>query len=113
MQARLLLDANLSWRSVAVLRRHFADCAHVDNIGLRIPAKDAEIWEYARCHGMMIVTNDEDFFDLSSFRGFPPQIIMLRTGNQSRQHAEQVLIGLKTRIEAFAASTECGVLEII
>ena len=42
MQIRLLLDANLSWRSVGVLKHHFNDCAHVDNSGLPIPAKDSE-----------------------------------------------------------------------
>jgi hypothetical protein len=43
MQVILLLDANLSWRSVAVLKNHYDNCLHVDNIGLPIPAKDTKI----------------------------------------------------------------------
>jgi hypothetical protein len=35
MELRLLLDADLSWRSVFALKQDFADCFHVDNIGLR------------------------------------------------------------------------------
>jgi hypothetical protein len=42
MQVQLLLDANLSWRSTLVLNQHFDSCFHVDNIGLRIPARDIE-----------------------------------------------------------------------
>ena len=42
MQILLLLDANLSWRSVAVLKIHFDDCLHVDDTELPIPAKDIE-----------------------------------------------------------------------
>ncbi len=35
---KLLLDANVSWRLCTVLKQHFEDCLHVDNIGLNIPA---------------------------------------------------------------------------
>ena len=45
---RLLLDANLSWRMTAVLKPHFDDCLHVDSIGLNVPPKDSEIWDYAQ-----------------------------------------------------------------
>jgi len=61
MQTRLLLDANLSWRSVSILKQYFDDCCHVDDIGLSVPAKDTEIWEYAKQQEMIIVTNDEDY----------------------------------------------------
>jgi hypothetical protein len=42
---KLLLDANLSWRLTAALTASFGDCAHVDHIGIKTPAKDTEIWE--------------------------------------------------------------------
>ncbi len=48
MNIRLLLDANLSWRSVSILKMFFDDCFHVDSIGLHVPAKDMEIWQYAK-----------------------------------------------------------------
>ena len=113
MQVKLLLDANLSWRSVSVLKKYYNDCLHVDNTELQIPAKDTEIWDYARKHGMLIVTNDEDFLHLSTLKGFPPKILLFRTGNQSRKFVEKMLITMKIQIETFAQSVEYGVLEII
>ena len=113
MQVRLLLDANLSWRSVAKLKMHFDDCSHVDSIGLSIPAKDTEIWNYAQKHGMLIVTNDEDFLHLSTFKGFPPKVLLLKTGNQNRKFVEQILINMKEHIKSFVLSSEYGILELI
>lgn len=58
MQIRLLLDANLSWRSVSVLQQYFTSCLHIDSAGLHVPVSDKEIWEYAEKNNMVIVTND-------------------------------------------------------
>lgn len=113
MQVLLLLDANLSWRSVTVLKNHFDGCFHVDNIGLSIPVKDTEIWDYARKQGLLIVTNDEDFLHLSIVKGFPPKVLLLRTGNQSRKFIEQILINTKDQIKTFVESPEYGILELI
>ena len=113
MKTSLLLDANVSWRSVAVLKSHFDDCVHVDDTGLQCPAKDLEIWDYAQEREMVIVTNDEDFLRLSTLRGFPPKVLLLRTGNQSRKFIEHLLISLKSQIEMFLESSEHGVLEVV
>lgn len=40
---KLLLYANLSWRLINKLKLHFVDCKHVDDMGLKIPAKDSQI----------------------------------------------------------------------
>lgn len=61
---KLLLDANVSWRLSAKLKSHFEDCVHVDFVGLKIPASDNDIWEYALMNGLIIVTSDDDFIDL-------------------------------------------------
>ncbi|MDR1746061.1 MAG: DUF5615 family PIN-like protein [Tannerella sp.] len=113
MQLRLLLDANISWRSVGALRKVFDDCRHVDDIGLTVPAKDTEIWNFALQEGMIIVTNDDDFMHLSATKGFPPKVVLLRTGNQSRQFIEQMLLSQKENIALFANAAEYGILEII
>ena len=81
----LLLDANLSWRLVKMLSADYHSCQHVDNIGLSIPAKDWDIWKWAKAKNYMIITNDEDFLNLLMQKGFPPKIILLHTGNQSTQ----------------------------
>lgn len=109
---KLLLDANVSWRLAAKLKMHFDDCVHVDRIGLTIPASDHEIWKYVLLNEL-IITNDDDFIDLLNLKGFPPKIILLKTGNQSNEFVEMLLIKNKEIIRSFYASEENGLLEII
>ena len=110
---KLLLDANLSWRLAEKLKTYFADCFHVDRIGLTVPAKDAEIWAYALQYGLLIVTNDDDFLDFARVKGFPPKVVLLRTGNQSNEFVLSLLIKHKAEIELLETSEDIGLLEIV
>lgn len=110
---KLLLDANLSWRLTATLKQHFTDCFHVDHIGLPVPATDQDIWNYARENEFIIVTNDEDFLDMVNLKGFPPKVLLLRTGNQSTLFIANLLILRKPNIKSLLESEEHGLLEII
>lgn len=110
---KLLLDANLSWRMLPTLKLHFEECFHVDYIGISIPARDREIWDYAKLHDLIIVTNDEDFVDLMNIEGFPPKVILLKTGNQSRNTVLNLLIHHLEDIKLFFNSPNSGVIEII
>src|SRR5258707_2238445 len=110
---RILLDANLSWRMTAVLKLHFDDCFHVDSIGLTVPAKDTEIWDYAQQNNLIIVTNDEDFIDFINVKGFPPKVVLLKTGNQSRLYITNVLIQRRNEILFLSTSSDVGLLEIV
>jgi predicted nuclease of predicted toxin-antitoxin system len=110
---KLLLDANLSWRMIPVLKQHFDDCFHVDAIGLTVPAKDSEIWDYALKNNLIIVTNDEDFIDFLNVKGFPPKVVLLKTGNQSRLYITNVLIQRKNEILSLSTSSDVGLLEIV
>jgi len=58
---KILLDANISWRLITTLKIHFDVVLHVDDIGLSQPAKDSEIWNYAKTENAIILTNDDDF----------------------------------------------------
>lgn len=82
---KLILDANISWRLTVSLKNHFDDCFHVDHIGLDIPASDTDIRNYALAAGLTIVTNDDDFLNFTNVKGFPPKVVLLRTGNQSNK----------------------------
>ena len=113
MKTKLLLDANLSWRSIAILKKHFDDCFHVDNVGLSLPPKDKEIWDYAKKHDLLIITNDDDFLNLSTINDFPPKVVLLKTGNQSRKTIEQLIISTIPQIFNFLLSEDYGVLELI
>lgn len=70
---KLLLDENLSPRLVQLLARDFPGCSHVDAIGLH-GKPDVEIWGYAREHGFVIVSKDDDFRQLSFLHGAPPTV---------------------------------------
>ena len=110
---KLLLDANLSWRLSNKLKTYFEDCYHVDYIDLAVPARDIDIWNYALTNHLIIVTNDDDFLNLANAKGFPPKVVLLKTGNQSNSFLEQLLIKHKGEIEQLFHSAEYGFLEII
>lgn len=59
------------------------------------------------------MTNDEDYVDLINLKGFPPKVVLLRAGNQSRIFISNLLILRKNDIEMLRESTESGLLEII
>ena len=109
---KLLLDANISWRLAAKLKPHIEDCVHADNCGLPVPAKDIEIWQYALVNNFIIVTNDEDFLNLINIKGFPPKIVLLKTGNQSNNYIELLLIKHINDIEALSRAEDYGILEL-
>ena len=109
---KLLLDANISWRLCARLKSYFEDCVHVDHIELKVPAGDLEIWNYALKNKLTIVTNDEDFIKLLDYKGYPPKIILLRTGNQSNSFIEMLLINHKQDLYSFFKDEDMGLLEI-
>jgi|GEM_PF-60379 len=108
---KLLLDANVSWRLITKLQFHFEDCFHVNHIGLTVPAKDVELWNYALANDLIIITNDDDFLNLANQKGFPPKVVLLRTGNQSSNYLINCLIEHVNDIHDLYNSPEYGFLE--
>jgi predicted nuclease of predicted toxin-antitoxin system len=49
---------------------------------------------------------------LAILKGFPPKIIILKTGNQSTKYLEALIISFIPKIKEFAVQNEYGVLEI-
>jgi predicted nuclease of predicted toxin-antitoxin system len=84
----------------------------VNQTNLPKPAKDIEIWNYAAANGCTIVTQDSDFLNLFETRGYPPKIILLRTGNMDRKKAVEILVQAKLSIEDLEKN-DYGLLEII
>ena len=109
---KLLLDANISWKLCVRLKAIFKDCYHVNLIELPQPAQDIDIWNYALKNNLIIITNDDDFLNLSNIKGFPPKAVLLRTGNQTTNYIEQLLITHKTEIEALGNTQDYGILEL-
>ena len=61
---------------------------------------------------ILIVTNDEDFLNLSIQKGYPPKVILLRMGNQSTSYIAQVLLKHEAHIAALFSDLRSGVLEL-
>lgn len=81
---RLLFDQNLSHRLLPALEDLFPSSLHVRFLGLA-EADDLAIWNYAKDHQLIIVTQDSDYSDWNKLRGAPPKIIWLRCGNASAE----------------------------
>jgi len=79
---RLLFDQNLSHRLVTLLDDLFPESLHVRHVSLE-SVDDSAIWEYAKVHNLVIVTQDSDFADWNKVHGVPPRIIWLRCGNST------------------------------
>lgn len=48
-------------------------------------ASDSALWTYAREHGYVLVSKDEDFVQLADRYGAPPQVVWVRLGNCRKQ----------------------------
>lgn len=108
---RLLFDQNLSFKLPARVADLFLSSAQVRSVGLD-EAEDGEIWDYARAHDYVLVTQDGDFSNLSTLRGYPPKVVWLRCGNQPTSVIEALLRQHGARIQQFLGDPAVGVLEI-
>jgi predicted nuclease of predicted toxin-antitoxin system len=87
---KLLFDQNLSPRLVQRLSDLYPGSAHVYHIGLD-RASDTVLWNHAREHAFILVTQDADFSEISEILGFPPKVIWIRRGNCSTGEIETIL----------------------
>jgi predicted nuclease of predicted toxin-antitoxin system len=95
---KLLLDENLSRRLVPFLKNVYPGRSQVVLAGLE-SATDQALWEYAKANNYVIVTRDADFEELSLVWGQPPQVIWLKTKNQSKAATLSALLECKTLVE--------------
>jgi len=81
---RFLVDAQLPPTLARMLAAKSFEAEHVYDVQLG-EAEDAVIWNYAIKTQATIVTKDEDFIVLASFRPNGPSIVWIRLGNTSKQ----------------------------
>jgi len=108
---RLLVDQNISFRILKLLKSSFPDSEHVKNVNL-FNSDDKKIWDYARLNDYIIVTQDSDFNDFVVVKGFPPKIIWFKTGNMTTKDFAALLVELKNDIFEFYNNSEHGIFEI-
>ncbi len=81
---RFLVDTQLPAALAQWLRERGHQAEHVLEINLA-QSKDTLVWEYAREHGEVSITKDEDFAEWVR-RGRPgPAVMWLRMGNSSKR----------------------------
>jgi predicted nuclease of predicted toxin-antitoxin system len=107
---KLLFDQNISFRILKKLGETYSGSSHVKIEGLK-NASDLEIWEYAKHHQFIIVTQDSDFNDISLLNGFPPKILWFRTGNLGTDELASILENEQSDIGDFNNNAQLGCLE--
>ena len=107
----LLFDENLAARLVVELADLYPGCVHASDRGL-VGGSDQAIWQHARDHGLVIVTKDEDFQQLSVPYGAPPKVIWIRLGNCSTADIIRLLRGRRSEINRFVADGDAGFLAL-
>ncbi len=108
---RLLFDQNLSCHLRILLSDLYPGSLRVREIGLA-DAPDTVIWAYAIEHGLVVVTKDVDYYDLSSARGHPPKVVWIRLGNCPTSEVVRLLRERHGELRAFHLDAAGGLLEL-
>lgn len=108
---KLLLDENLSHRLVGRLVEAFPGTVSVYHVGLH-GKPDTDIWDYATEHRFLIVSKDDDFRQMSFFRGHPPKVVWLVVGNAGTDVIADLLITNADLIAVFLDRTEDSLLTL-
>lgn len=107
----LLFDQNLSHRLLIALEDLFPGSLHVRLLGMS-EADDLAIWDYAKAHNLVIVTQDSDYSDWNKLRGAPPKIVWLRCGNASVDQIHSKLRNAADRIGTMDTDPAIEVVEV-
>ncbi len=106
---KLLYDENLSPRLVDILHSNFPASEHLETAALR-GCPDRQVWQYAREHGLTIVSKDNDFRQLSFLHGPPPKVIWLSIGNAGTETIARFLASRSEVVREFLAAPDEGLL---
>ena len=77
-----------------------------------LPITDKMIWQFAKNNSYIIVTHDEDFYELSNLYGSPPKVIWLRFGTPPTDIVVQKLLKHKIDIENLSFDSNIDLLEV-
>ena len=108
---KLLFDNNLSQRFSGELQDLFPGSLHIREVLVR-RTPDESIWFYAKENDFVVVSKDSDYRDLSSRLGYPPKLILIRTGNSPNAIVESLLRDHYSEIMAFEQDPDRAILEL-
>ncbi len=106
---KFLIDENLSDKLVARLEAMYPGTKHVKHVQLTSHA-DADLWEFARKDEFIILTQDDDFVEMSMMRGAPPKVVHLAMGNHTTKQWLSIIQANAVAISHFAADADTGLL---
>ena len=106
---KFLIDENLSDKLVARLDAVYPGTKHVKHVRLMAHA-DAELWDLARTDGFSMLTQDDDFVEMSMMRGAPPKVIHLAMGNRTTKEWLGIIQANALAISHFASDPDTGLL---
>jgi predicted nuclease of predicted toxin-antitoxin system len=89
----------------------FPGSLHVHDAGLG-GASDSDVWAFAQRNGLVIVTKDVDFQDLSVLLGAPPELICIRRGNCSTDEIATMLRSARDVVASLVANADLAMLTL-
>jgi predicted nuclease of predicted toxin-antitoxin system len=95
---KFLVDAQLPYRLVALLRRAGLDTVHTLDLSLGNRTPDSVINELSLTQQRVVVTKDTDFVDSFILAGVPWKLLLVTTGNIRNSELEAILQASLTRI---------------
>ncbi len=108
---KLLFDQNISFKIINKISAYFPEAKQVVELNL-YNSTDLEIWNYAKINSFTIVTFDKDFLDIQKFRGVPPKLILLKTGNSTTESLANLLYKNYNLIRDFYLDDNLEYLEV-
>ena len=109
---KILIDQNISFRIVSLLKLHFPFADHVKSFGMEY-SNDHDIYMFARNNEFQaILTLDEDFNHLQLIHGTPPKIIWIRGKNSTTAILASVINENVEQINLFLFDIDVDCLEI-
>jgi predicted nuclease of predicted toxin-antitoxin system len=88
---KFLVDAQLPFRPVGLLRRAGLDTVHTLDLALGNRTPDSVINELSLTQQRVVVTKDTDFFDSFILAGVPWKLLLVTTGNIRNSDPEAIL----------------------
>jgi len=109
---KLLLDENISRRIIPIILQEYPGSTQISLLN-KEQSSDAEIWDFAKLNGYIIVTKDADFYDMSVLYGQPPKVIWLKIGNQNKAAVINALLGSRSELEKLFIVEDKACVELL
>lgn len=109
---KFLFDAHISPRLASRLFALSHDSIHVSTMPSGNATGDDDIIALADREGRVVVTKDSDFRNARRDTGCPARLLLVMTGNMTRDELIDLVLANLPEIEAFFAGPNCGELRV-